>query len=518
MFALSRNLGSRNEFGESRLAAIRVCLAGLLFLNSFAYSRLRNTKGWRHNRYNTVRIIGGEDAPEDKYPFAQVSIKYPNGQHMCGASLISPELVLTAAHCMAEGGSVEVGKYDFANPSDSYEVFAKLRSFVHPMYDSVLFRYDMAVIQLHQPVQENFTFTRLNNDTSLPLVGQDVLVLGWGATKISARDDDKIFPDVMQETTVEVISNQRCAAFEISGTSLYDGEIYPEMVCAWTQGTDACSGDSGGPLIATTSGSVSQVGVVSWGRGCALYPGVYSRVSSGYEWIRSVVCTQSTSPPSYLGCVVQDVQNASNGDVVTNPGVDDGSDWNESDVNLSSTAPSSVYYKEPSLAPTDASILQTSASLIAEIQLDAYSWETGWFLAFANGTKLAEFGIGTYTGSSGARIRETITISNGGSYTFGINDSGGNGLCCKDENGTVGWYRLYMLVADDQDSTLVYGAGNFGYGEERVFEVSSQDFGSKTNAEVGILNKTTSTDLTVNRTTVPVGLSIFCLMDLYQFS
>lgn len=44
------------------------------------------------------------------------------------------------------------------------------------------------------------------------------------------------------------------------------------------------------------------VGLVSWGRGCALYPGVYSRISSGYGWIRSEVCYRSVNPPSYMGC------------------------------------------------------------------------------------------------------------------------------------------------------------------------------------------------------------------------
>ena len=44
------------------------------------------------------------------------------------------------------------------------------------------------------------------------------------------------------------------------------------------------------------------VGLVSWGRGCAVYPGVYSRISAGYDWIRSEVCYKSASPPFYMGC------------------------------------------------------------------------------------------------------------------------------------------------------------------------------------------------------------------------
>jgi secreted trypsin-like serine protease len=48
------------------------------------------------------------------------------------------------------------------------------------------------------------------------------------------------------------------------------------MMCAGLPngGTDACQGDSGGPLVSLESGVPTQVGIVSWGEGCAL-PGKY---------------------------------------------------------------------------------------------------------------------------------------------------------------------------------------------------------------------------------------------------
>ena len=56
------------------------------------------------------------------------------------------------------------------------------------------------------------------------------------------------------------------------------------MICAGKAGKDSCQGDSGGPMVDSEG---KQVGIVSWGYGCADegYPGVYTRVSHYYDWI-----------------------------------------------------------------------------------------------------------------------------------------------------------------------------------------------------------------------------------------
>ena len=90
------------------------------------------------------------------------------------------------------------------------------------------------------------------------------------------------------EVEVDIVSKSEC-------NSDYSGQITDNMVCASRSGKDSCQGDSGGPLI-VKGGDVSadvQVGVVSWGNGCAdpNFPGVYARVSSKISWIKEQIAS-----------------------------------------------------------------------------------------------------------------------------------------------------------------------------------------------------------------------------------
>lgn len=83
----------------------------------------------------------------------------------------------------------------------------------------------------------------------------------------------------MTQVPVNIMTMESCG--NVSHWSLPDN-----MLCAGVLegGSDSCQGDSGGPLIAAdtvhNNGAATLVGVVSWGRGCALpqYPGLYAKV------------------------------------------------------------------------------------------------------------------------------------------------------------------------------------------------------------------------------------------------
>ena len=240
-----------------------------------------------------------------RYSYA-VSLQDDLG-HFCGGSLIAKDVVLTAAHCQGGTYSVVIGRHDL--DTNSGEEIQVSREVPHPDYDTRTTNNDFNLVFLERPTSQNVELVKLNSNANTPGVGDPVTVMGWGDT--DAADDIQRLSDVLMDVEVNVISNSDCDA---SGGWLggwydsYEGQITSSMMCAADRNQDACQGDSGGPLVVRGNDSNGaddvQVGVVSWGIGCASqdFPGVYSRVSVAYDWIKEEVCRRSSDPPSHFQC------------------------------------------------------------------------------------------------------------------------------------------------------------------------------------------------------------------------
>ena len=247
-------------------------------------------RGYRKDKQG--RIIGGYEAKPNLHSYA-VSL-FDKVGHFCGGSLITRNCILTAAHCQGGRYSVALGRHDLRT-NEGQEIRMK-KELPHPNYDEFTTDFDFMLVFLRSPATLNgkVSLVKLNDDPSVPYVGESVTPMGWG--DIDRRDDVSKLSDKLMKVQVNVISRRECD--DSSGTidgyhDSYNGQITQNMLCASSPRKDSCQGDSGGPLV-TTYGE-KQVGVVSWGIGCASehFPGVYARVSRVHPWIQREVCREN---------------------------------------------------------------------------------------------------------------------------------------------------------------------------------------------------------------------------------
>lgn len=255
------------------------------------------------NDMDVNRIIGGNEAQQGRYGY-HVSLQDYIG-HFCGGTLISRDVVLTAAHCAGGSYEVVINRHDL-DQSGSGQVIKMKREIKSPKYNAYTTDSDFNLVLLEEPVDmTGLRLVTLNSDKNYPPVGQRVTVMGYGDTNISLSQSD--LSSKLMEVEVRVISNNECDASSgtIGGyTDNYNDQITDNMICAKEDDQDACQGDSGGPLIVANGNEDKQVGVVSWGIGCASqhFPGVYARVSEAYDWIKEEVCRNSDYPAASFNC------------------------------------------------------------------------------------------------------------------------------------------------------------------------------------------------------------------------
>ncbi|XP_071624247.1 acrosin-like [Heliangelus exortis] len=237
------------------------------------------------------RVVGGRDTRPGAWPWT-VSIQNPwkiGTGHVCGGSLISPQWVLSAAHCFIRARHVTlwrvvVGATRLSQLGPETQVRSIRHLLVHEHYDSSSEANDIALLELDQPVQcSPYIQTACVPNASLRVSELTACyVSGWGATTARSRGSS----DVLQEARVRLIDVSLC-----NSSWLYRGTIHPHNLCAgYLQGgIDTCQGDSGGPLVCKGSSADCfwLVGLTSWGEGCARprRPGVYTSTQDFYDWI-----------------------------------------------------------------------------------------------------------------------------------------------------------------------------------------------------------------------------------------
>jgi secreted trypsin-like serine protease len=252
-------------------------------------------------------VIGGRQAAVGAWPFAaaliDASVSDTLAGQTCGAVVVAPREVVTAAHCVAADGSVRprrraldvvAGKLRLRGASGARVHVVSVR--IHPGFNSETLANDLALLELARPVAGVAQL----DDGSDEIAGGAAIALGWGSTTATAAGD---YPDALRQTVIDVEPDSACADVYGSG---YDAST---MLCAGLPkgGRDTCQGDSGGPLVAGDTGSTVVIGFTSFGGACgqAGAPGAYVRASVAAGWLaaggattpaRTLTLPQAKSP------------------------------------------------------------------------------------------------------------------------------------------------------------------------------------------------------------------------------
>ncbi|KAL7483435.1 hypothetical protein ACHAW6_009081 [Cyclotella cf. meneghiniana] len=358
------------------------------------------------------RIINGDAATPDRYPYTASLVS--SSRHVCGGTLIAPDVILTAGHCSGFFSEVQIDRYDITADDGDYDYLMVEEHFAHPDFANII-QSDFALAKLYG--RSFKSVVALNTDGDVPQDDEYLTVMGWGVTVEGVSSTQS---DILREVQVQSMGNTECdgSSGQYNGEFVtYEGYIEDNMLCAWSQDKDACQGDSGGPLIRRGDDAADdvQVGVVSWGLGCAMetFPGVYSRISAEYEWIRSSVCEISKFPPTSFGCD----------------------------------------------AAAEVSGQKQVVTLVVE--LDGSAQDTSWVLDaddrgdFVEGTSYAPFG--TYNSDDSVAV-ETLSVTPGQSYRFTVMDRNGGGSARSSSRFRICYGSMSSSQCLSDDDAVICGA------------------------------------------------------------
>ncbi|XP_055917328.1 phenoloxidase-activating factor 2-like [Eupeodes corollae] len=228
--------------------------------------------------------------------------------YQCGGSLITPQVVLTGAHCVqarqANNFKVRAGEWETNTKTEVYPDQDRqvVEMIVHEHYNKGSLYNDVALLFLDKP----FDAAPNVGNVCLPPATQNFdmsrcFATGWGKDQFQNGQ----YQNILKKIELPVVPNAKCQE-NLRNTRLGKFfELHSSFMCAGGEkGKDTCKGDGGSPLVCPMPNEPNryfQAGIVAWGIGCGdeNVPGVYANVPKLRSWIDEQLAYKRIDPATF---------------------------------------------------------------------------------------------------------------------------------------------------------------------------------------------------------------------------
>ncbi|KAK1329902.1 hypothetical protein QTO34_010085 [Cnephaeus nilssonii] len=237
---------------------------------------------------NSGKVLKGQECAPHSQPW-QVAL-FDRGRFNCGASLVSPYWVLSAAHCQTRHMRVHLGEHNLRKRDGTEQLRTVTRIIPHPGYVARTHLHDLMLLRLARPARLSSQVRPASLPARCPQAGDPCVVSGWGLVSAYGSETSGSPESQGAEPPRHLALRQHQHHLGRLLQQGLPGHLMSTMVCAGVEGggTDSCEGDSGGPLVC---GGILQ-GIVSWGDvpcDTTTKPGVYTKVCRYIDWIRDTM-------------------------------------------------------------------------------------------------------------------------------------------------------------------------------------------------------------------------------------
>lgn len=263
----------------------------------------RNFCGIRNNNGIDFKITGNKnnEAEYGEFPWMTAILKKnynpktDDSLALCGGAILTPRIILTAAHCVNKfkPSELKVRAGEWETQSDRERLPFQERDIrqiiIHPQFHEKRLNFDVAILVLSSQLNKaEHLGTICMPAQNAQMTSRQCYATGWGKD-VFGREG--VFQAILKKRELPIVPRRQCEQM-LRGTRLGQKfNLHETFICAGGQaGVDTCTGDGGSPLVCpdpAVPGRYILAGMVAWGIGCGApdVPGVYVNAAYFRTWL-----------------------------------------------------------------------------------------------------------------------------------------------------------------------------------------------------------------------------------------